>query len=149
MTGAVGSNRSPRRRASERRRREQRGSGILEGGLVTLGFLAILLGMFDFGRAAFAYTQVQWLAGDGARYASVRGSTVTTPATATSISSYVTGNMVGLITSSATVNTAWSPNNSPGGLVTVKVQYTFSPLLVPYLNSSMSVLGADTTTVLQ
>ena len=132
------------------RRRHQRGSALLEGGIVTLGFLAIIIGALDFSRAAFAYSQVQWVAGDGARYASIRGSTTgTRVATATGISTYVKGNMVALDTTQATVTTTWTPNNSPGSTVTVQVDYVFTPTIIPFLNVSMNLRGTNKCTILE
>ena len=136
--------------ASTIRRKTQRGSALLEGAVISLGFLAIIIGALDFSRAAFAYSQVQWVAGDGARYAGLRGSTTgTRVATSSSIATYVKGNMIALDTTQATVTTTWSPNNTPGSTVAVQVDYLFSPTLIPFLNVSMTLRGTGKSTILE
>lgn len=59
------------------RAKREKGSAILEGALTLTVTLMMLFGIIEFGRATFAYNQVAYLAQDGARYASVRGSTST------------------------------------------------------------------------
>lgn len=132
------------------RRRNQRGSSLVEGALVTLGFLAMLLGIMGFSRAVFAYNQMQYVAQEGTRYASVRGSsTGGNAATTTSVSNYVKGLMIAIDSSQATVTTSWSPNNNPGGTVTVQVDYNFSATMIPFVPASMTLRGVSKSVVLQ
>ena len=127
----------------------RRGSALLEGALATLATLFFVIGIIDFSLANFAYSQLQYVAGEGARYASLRGATSSSPATTTSLSTYVRGLLIGINGSLATVTTTWTPNNSPGGTVTVRVDYTYAPLLVPTLGSGMNLRGTSSATVLQ
>ncbi len=136
--------------ATERRRRRgQRGSDMVESALVMLAFMFILLGAVEFGRMVFAFNAVSDLAREGSRWASVRGSTSTTPATTTSVSNYVKTWAIGLNSANITVTTTWSPNNNPGGTVDVTVRYTWSAILGILVPSSMNFQSSSYMIVLQ
>ena len=114
------------------RRRNQRGSNLVETALCLTVFLMILFGIIDFSRAIFAYNFVSHAARQGARYAVVRGQSSGHAASAGDVQDYVRQQAVTLNSSSVTVNTTWSPDNSAGSTVQVQVQYSFSPVL-PYI----------------
>lgn len=121
----------------------------MEGALVTLGMVSMMIGVFEFSRAAFAYNQVQYVADIGARYAALRGSTATGRTVTTSdVSTYVKGLMIAIDSTQATVTTTWTPNNNPGGKVKVQVDYVFANV-IPFVNSSITFRGASVYTVLE
>ena len=62
------------------------------------------------------------------RWASVHGSQSSTPATLSSVTSYVQSEAVGRDPSLLSVNANCSPNNNPGSNVTITVGYSFNPL---------------------
>lgn len=126
-----------------RRRMRERGSVMIETALSLLVFLMILFGIMDYGRALFAYNFVSFAAGQGARYAMVRGSSSSTPATATTVQDYVRNQAVALDKNAITVATTWAPDNKPGSTVQVAVTYSFQPV-VPFLPSSAMVFKNTT-----
>ncbi len=89
--------------------------------------LTLLFGIMQGAEVANAYNWVTYAARDGARYAMVRGSGASSPATSSSVSSYVKGEAQGLNTQNLTVTTTWPTNNSPGSVVKVQVTYNFAP----------------------
>lgn len=112
---------------------------MLESALSISVFLMMMFGVIEFGRATFAYTQLPYLAQQGARYASLHGSTAPVVASTTDISNYVKTNAVGL--SGLVVSTTWQSNqNVPGHWVRVNVAYPFT-FLGPYMPGTMN-LGA-------
>jgi Flp pilus assembly protein TadG len=118
---------------------------MAEFGLIAIPCLTLFFGIMNFSLALYDYDFVGYSAQQAARYAIVRGSTATTVATAASIKTYVTGMVDGVMdTTLLTVNTTWSPNNNPGGVVTVTVGYTFKPLtsLVSNVNITLSQTAA-------
>lgn len=115
-----------------RRRQRQRGAAFLEAALTMTVFLTILFGIMDFGRLVWWDTMLADAAREGSRYASMRGSSVTHPATASDVTADVKSTIVAMDTSAMNVSTTWSPNNKPGSTVSVTVTYPFSPL-VPYI----------------
>jgi Flp pilus assembly protein TadG len=128
-----------RHTAAPARRSRQKGSAMLELALSFMGFLMLTLGSMEFGWAIYAYNSCAYAAQSGARWASVNGSLSPSPATATSVTSFVQSQLVALNPSLMTVNTSWSPNNSPGSTVTVTVSYTVVPLVGLAIQSSFNV----------
>jgi Flp pilus assembly protein TadG len=126
----------------------EQGGTLIEFGLSFVLFFSILFGIVDFGRALYAYDAISDAARTGTRYAIVHGSSSTSPATAATISSYVTTNCcAGLSSTAITVNTTWNPNNSPGSTVNVQVQYTFK-FILPFLPSTSVPMSASSQMVI-
>jgi Flp pilus assembly protein TadG len=126
--------------AQVRRRRRQRGSGLLEGALCFSSFLFITFGVMEFAMAVYGYNFCHYAAEDAARWASTRGANYPTPATSTTVQNYVTNEAIGL-TNTFTVTTTWTPNNSPGSIVQVTVAYTVIPLTGVTLHANFQVSG--------
>jgi Flp pilus assembly protein TadG len=121
------------------RRSRQKGSAMVELALTFMGFLMLTLGSMEFGWAIYAYNTCSYAAQTGARWASVNGSLSPSPATATSVTTYVQAQMVALDPNKTTVTSSWSPNNSPGSSVTVTVGYNVVPLVGLAIQSSFNV----------
>lgn len=126
----------------------EKGSTIVESALCLTLFLMITFGTIDFGRAVFAYNFVSYAAREATRYAMVRGSSSSSPATNAGINSYVTGFAVGLDPSALTVNTIWTPDNKPGSTVAVTVKFTFSAV-VPYVPAKIPFQSTSTMIIAQ
>lgn len=136
-----------RERRSRLRTETQRGSAMVEGALTLTVTLMLILGVIEFGRATFAYNQLAYLAQDGARFASLHGSTALVPVTADDISTYLQGNAVGI--GSATVTTTWQGNsNVPGNWVRVQVSYPIS-FIAPYMPSALNLAASAQLPVLR
>jgi Flp pilus assembly protein TadG len=111
------------------RGRGQRGATFVEAAISLLAFLMIVMGIMEFGRLVWIYDTVSYIAREGTRYASVRGSGAPTPATAADIRQAVLREAIGLDPGSVNVAVAWTPNNDPTGVVTVTVTYTANSLV--------------------
>jgi Flp pilus assembly protein TadG len=102
---------------------------MAEFALVLTPCLTLFFGIINFALALYCYDFVCYSAQQAVRYAAVHGSTATTPATASSMTTYVNALVVGVLkTNALTTTTTWSPNNTPGGVVTVVVTYNYPPL---------------------
>jgi Flp pilus assembly protein TadG len=112
---------------------------MVELALTFLGFVMLTLGSMEFGWAIYAYNSCSYAAQAGARWASVNGSLSSSPATTTSVTTYVQTQMVALDPNLTTVNTTWNPNNSPGSSVTITVSYTVVPLVGLAIKNSFNV----------
>ena len=121
------------------RARSEVGVTIVEFALSLHLLLAMVFGILAVGSALYTYNFVSDAAREGARYAIVRGSGCTVAgcsATNASIQSYIAGlGYPGILASNLTVATTWTPNNSSGSVVQVKVTYNF-PYSVPFVSSS-------------
>jgi Flp pilus assembly protein TadG len=111
--------------------RDERGQEIVEFALASFVFLMTIFGTLEFGLAVWRYNMVSNLAQEGARWASVRGSTSLAPASAGDVLTYLNTRSTGM-----TINVTTTPDPStlmPGETVSVQVQTTFAPLtqLIP------------------
>ena len=101
------------------------GQATAEFAIVAAVFLTLLLGMIEFSAAMYAYDFVSYAASQTARYAMVRGSTSSSPAQLSDLQSYAESLASGLNPANLSISAAWTPNNQPGSLVKVTVQYNF------------------------
>jgi Flp pilus assembly protein TadG len=99
------------------------GSGMVEFALAGAFFFAVLLGIVEFGLAAWAKNTAAADAREGARYAIVRGNTSPRVATADSVRRYIKSRTA-LDTTRMNVYTSWTPDNKVGSVVSVSVTHT-------------------------
>jgi Flp pilus assembly protein TadG len=104
---------------------------MVESALVMLVYAVLMAGIMELGVVGFAVNAVSFAAHRAARYASVRGSTSGSPATAAQIGASAAGYAAPLSSSALTVAVTWTPNNKPGSTVQVKVSYSFAPTFLP------------------
>ena len=105
-----------------RLKRNSAGDAMVEFAITALVFLLLVFSILNFSMAAYAYNLVSYAAREGTRYASVRGSSATTPAGATDIEQFVKGESAGLNPSNLIVTTVWNPDNNPGSRFLAKFQ---------------------------
>jgi len=108
--------------------RDARGATLVEFALASILFFTIAFGTIEFGRMILDYNIVSNAAREGARYAALRGGASGHAATANEVATYVVSRSVGLL-STSNVTVTWPVNNSPGNLVQVRVQYSFTPIV--------------------
>ena len=134
-------------RAGRLPRRGERGETLLEFAFASLIFFLVVFGTLEFGHAIWQYNLVSDLAQEGARWASVRGSTSSSPASAADVQTYVRSRAYGL---NVTVTTAPVPSTMTGNgsnIVAVTVQQNF-PLSVPFLPSSTIAMSSTARMVM-
>jgi Flp pilus assembly protein TadG len=120
---------SPIRRLE--RRRQNCGQALVEFALASMVFFVTIFGTLQLGLAVWQYNMVANLAQEGARWASVRGSTSSLPTA--SLQGFVQSRSLG-INVTATASPSGAPGSlSPGDTVSVRVQTVFAPLtpLIP------------------
>ena len=118
----------------------------MEGALCFSAFLFITFGVMEFAMAIYAYNFCSYAAQDAVRWASTRGANYPTPATADDIQNHVSSQAVGL-SNTVNVATVWSPDNKPGGTVSVTVQYSIIPLTGVTLHSNLQVASTAQTVI--
>src|SRR5438876_778045 len=105
----------------------QRGAVSLESGLAFLAFIFVVYGVMEFGRMVASYNILAGATREGARYATVHGSSSGSAATSTDIQTKVRSWALGLDSSSVLVTTTWTPGNGPGSVVKVQASYAILP----------------------
>lgn len=120
----------------------------------------MLIGTMNMSQAIYTYHYVSEAAREGTRYAMVKGSNVTTPATSAAIQTYVQNlGYPGIQSSLMTVTTTWkayptgtsclpsSTCNNPGNLVTVTASYAY-PLSIPYVGKKTLTMTSTSAMVI-
>jgi Flp pilus assembly protein TadG len=114
------------------------GAAMVEFAIASSIFIVTLLAILGFGFESWVKSSLAADAREGTRYAMVRGSTAARIATADSVSNYVKSKSN--LGSSLVVVTTWTPDNTPGSTVTVKVRYAVprGPFFPAHTDSSTS-----------
>lgn len=114
--------------------RRSEGAIAVEFAFVAPILILLTIGAIDGGRMLLAMNTLERLANEGARFASVRGSEYSSPATEADVETYLDGKATGLDASKLTVAVTW-PNansNDPGDPVSVAVTYPLDPLFLKF-----------------
>jgi Flp pilus assembly protein TadG len=114
---------------------ERRGISLVEAAVVYPVTMLLLLGTLTLGLGVFRYQQVQALAREGARYASVHGPQYATDtgnsyATNTTVLNYIETLAVGLQTSNLSCTLTWNPSpptTATPSTVSVTLSYVWIP----------------------
>jgi Flp pilus assembly protein TadG len=116
-----------------------RGSTLVESAVVAVAFLLLMTGIIELGRLGFAYNEVSFAAQCAARYAAVRGGSSGHPASTADIQTAAKAYTAALDNRQVAVNTTWSPDNRPGGVVQVAVSYVFATALAPLAGRGLTI----------
>jgi len=117
------------------------GAAMVEFAIAVTVFSVLLLGILEFGFAAWAKNSVAADAREGARYAIVHGSQSGRVATPDSVTNFVKARTN--LDATIVVTTNWSPDNKPGSLVKVRVKHVVprrGPFLAAHTDSSSSTM---------
>ena len=95
--------------------------------------IILSVGTIDIGRMVWINTTLSHAAHEGVRYASVRGAGAASPATEAEIIAYVKNRAAGILDSEMTVAVTWTPDNSSGSRITVKLDYIFDSYIGAFL----------------
>jgi Flp pilus assembly protein TadG len=137
-----------------------KGSALVEFSLVVVMFVMVLVGVVELSRMVLVSTTIANAARAGARYASVHGhgraggsgadgesGPGNNPAQVlTVVKRVASAGLVSLADSNITVT--YSPSNTAGSIVTVKVVYTFDPLVSYFKTFLNAHLGSTSQGVI-
>ena len=127
-----------------------RGQAATEFALGAVGLLMFTFVITDFGRAVYAYNFVSYSAREATRYAVVHGSNSSSPASSSNqdpVKNVVLNEANGLDSTALTITPTWTPDNKPGSVVKVQVQYNFKPVSF-FLPSTTLSLSATSQMVI-
>ena len=121
------------------------GVTLIEFAAILLLLLTILLGIMEVGRAVMSYHTLYQAVSEGARLASVNGSTSGSPPGPRPsaevdplIKQRVIDAAVGLPLMLANVQVTWLPDNRPGSTVSVSASYLYEPVALGWTSFSLS-----------
>ena len=112
--------------------------------------IAILLtiGAVEVARAVSVKASINQAAKETVRFASVRGSASGAAATEPELEALAV-QLAELANASTSAAVSWNPDNSPGGVVTVDMQTTFSPVALPFGPSSYTFTSTASMTIVR
>ncbi len=105
---------------------DRRGVAAVEFAFVAPVIFMLTIGTIDVGRLVYSWSSLDHLAREATRYASVRGAESLNPMTQTQLETYVSSRLIGIDPNDLTITVAWTPNNSPGGTVSVQLDLQFN-----------------------
>jgi Flp pilus assembly protein TadG len=117
---------------------DDRGQSLVEFALVSTVFFMTMFGTIIFGIGVWRYNMVADLAQEGARWASVHGTTSLSPATQVGVQTYVQSRAP----FNVTVTTTPAAVGAAGSTITVRVQRSFAPS-IPFLPHATLNLVSD------
>jgi Flp pilus assembly protein TadG len=111
------------------KKRREKGAGSVEFALALPVFFLLSVGAIDFGRAIWLDHELDSLARDAARFASVRSRNSALPTSTTEIDGFIRRKALAMFDEHLDINTRWTPSNSPGATVEVTLNYRYEPVL--------------------
>jgi Flp pilus assembly protein TadG len=109
--------------------RETSGVAGVEFALLSLVFFTAFIGVTEVARYVADQQDLMHAVHTTGRYAIVHGANSSSPATTAALQTMVGSNLVLLSSSAVTTTVSFSPNNSPGGTVTITASYTWAPIV--------------------
>ena len=111
------------------KKRREKGASTVEFALTLPVFFLLTVGSIDFGRAIWLDHQLDSLARDAARFASVRSRNSSRPTSTGEIDTFIRQKSLAMFDEHLDVNTRWTPSNSPGATVEISLAYRCEPVL--------------------
>ncbi|MCK5041084.1 MAG: pilus assembly protein [Sphingomonadales bacterium] len=126
-----------------------KGSTVIEFALVMPVVVMATLMIFDMGRVILAYSSVNDVASDTARYASIHGPVRGGGLSDAEIINYAESNIAGLELSLIETTITWSANKARGSTVTVRISSDFEFFVTRFIDmNAFTIRGEASTTVL-
>ena len=124
-----------------RRSKRRRGAVMIESALAMLVFIVLVAGIMEIGLTLFVSSSIGFAAQRAARFASVRGNRSGHPASVADIQQTARSYAAPLSSGGVNVTVTWTPDNSPGSTVLVKVSYSIAPLILPLSGGVLTLEG--------
>jgi Flp pilus assembly protein TadG len=131
------------------KRKNQKGSAMIEFALCFLLMFGLLYGVMEFSRIVYSRTVLAGATREASRYAMVHGSRSASPATNEAIRAQVLRWSFGLNPAALVVNTTWDPSNSPGSTVRVEASYTIAPFTRLILDTPLTLASRSEMVISQ
>jgi Flp pilus assembly protein TadG len=127
---------------------DRRGGVAIEFAFIIPIAILLTLGAVEVARAVSVQASISQAAKETVRFASVRGSASGAAATAAQLETMAV-QLAGLADASTLAAASWNPDNSPGSVVTVDMQTTFSPVALPFGPSSYTFTSTASMTIVR
>ena len=127
---------------------DRRGGIAVEFAFVIPIAILLTFGAIEVARAVSVQASISQAAKETVRFASVRGSASGTAATEAQLEAMAV-QLADLADASTSAAVSWTPDNSPGSLVTVDMQTTFAPAVLMFGPSSYTFTSTASMTIVR
>jgi Flp pilus assembly protein TadG len=127
---------------------DRRGVTAIEVAFTLPLLIMLSLGAIEIGRAVSAKASINHAVEETVRFAAVRGAASGTPATQTQLETMAV-QLAELPAGTLVAGVNWDPDNSPGSVVTVQLQHTFTPVALPFAPTTFTFDSTASMTVIR
>ena len=127
---------------------DRRGGVAVEFAFIIPIAVLLTFGAIEVARAVSVQASINQAAKETVRFASVRGSASGAAATEGQLKAMAV-QLADLADASTFAAVSWAPDNSPGSLVTVDMQTTFSPIALPFGPSTYTFTSTASMTIVR
>jgi Flp pilus assembly protein TadG len=127
---------------------DRRGGVAIEFAFVIPIAILLTIGAVEVARAVSVQASINQAAKETVRFASVRGTASGAAATETDLEAMAV-QLADLAGADTSATVSWDPDNSPGGVVTVDMQTTFSPAVLLFGPSSYTFTSTASMTIVR
>jgi Flp pilus assembly protein TadG len=127
---------------------DRRGATAIEVAFTLPLLIMLSLGAIEIGRAISAKASINEAVAATARFAAVRGTASGTPATQGQLET-MAEQLAELPASTLVADVTWTPDNAPGSVVTVQLQHTFTPVVLPFAPASFTFSSTASMTIIR
>jgi Flp pilus assembly protein TadG len=124
------------------------GTSAIEFAILAPVFLGLLLGVFEFATFVGYRQDLSSAVSRAGRYASVHGSSSSSPATTTALASLVGTYLNYMPAAAISPSASFSPNNNPGGTVTITASYSWRPFTSFVAMPNITITAKSVQTIL-
>jgi Flp pilus assembly protein TadG len=127
---------------------DRRGGVAIEFAFIIPIAILLTIGAVEVARAVSVQASISHATKETVRFASVRGSASGTAATEAQLEAMAV-QLANLANAGTSAAVTWSPDNSPGSVVTMDMQTTFSPVALPFGPSSYTFTSTASMTIVR
>jgi Flp pilus assembly protein TadG len=124
------------------------GGAAIEFALIVPIAVLLTIGAVEAARAVSVQASINQAAKETVRFASVRGSASGAAANETQLEAMAV-QLADLTTGSTSAAVSWNPDNSPGSVITVDMQTTFTPAVLLFGPSSYTFTSTASMTIVR
>jgi Flp pilus assembly protein TadG len=127
---------------------DRRGAAAIEFAFIVPIAILLTIGAVEAARAVSVQASINQAAKETVRFASVRGSASGAAVTETQLEAMAV-ELADLADAGTSADVSWDPDNSPGGVVTVDMQTSFTPAVLLFGPSSYTFTSTASMTIVR
>jgi Flp pilus assembly protein TadG len=127
---------------------DRRGATAIEAAFTLPLVMVLTFGAVEMGRAVSAQANINHAVKETARFAAVRGAASGAAATESQLEAMAV-QLAELPAYTLVPTVSWNPDKVPGGVVTVELLHTFTPITLPFASDSFTFSSTASMTIVR